>query len=81
MARRSFLLKSTLSASLFDEFSSSYQTYNPSLDHLEKPFVYVDPLGNIKLLTNMVSDNESADGIFAVSIAEDGWMEYLALQE
>ncbi len=81
MARRSFLLKSTLSASLFDEFSSSYQTYNPSLDHTDKPFVYVDPLGNIKLLTNMVTDNESDDGIFAVSVAEDGWMEYLALQE
>ena len=81
MARRSFLLKSALSATLFDEFSSSYQSYNPSETSESKPFVYVDTEGNIKLLTDMVDDDGSEEGIFAVSMAEDGWMEYLALQE
>ncbi len=81
MARRSCLLKSAISATLFDEFSSSYQSYNPSQESASTPFVYVDPNGNIKLLTDMVLDNGSEDGIFAISMAEDGWMEYLALQE
>jgi hypothetical protein len=89
MARRSFLLKSalvsTISATLFDEFSSAYQSYNTTLskvNHTEtQPFVFVDTQGNIKLLTDMVDDDGSDEGIFAVSMAEDGWMEYLALQE
>ena len=93
VARRSFLLKSALvskiSATLFDEFSSSYQSYNSSYSTSgtssenaeEKPFVYVDTEGNVKLLTDMVDDDGSEEGIFAVSMAEDGWMEYLALQE
>jgi hypothetical protein len=87
MARRSFLLKSalvsTISATLFDEFSSSYQSYNTthSDPSTSKPFVYVDTAGNVKLLTDMIDDDGSDEGIFAVSMAEDGWMEYLALQE
>lgn len=79
-------LVSTISATLFDDFSSSYQsyksTYSSTSDTSEaKPFVYVDTQGNVKLLTDIVDDDGFEEGIFAVSMAEDGWMEYLALQE
>jgi len=74
------LLKSAISSSLFNEFSSTYQTYSEDHETLT-PFVYVDQEGNIKLLTNVVQDDGNMDGIFAVSVAGDGWMEFLALQE
>jgi hypothetical protein len=74
------LLKSALSASLFDQFSSSYQVYEDT-PQPHSPFVYVDTEGNVKLLTSVVEDDGSTDGIFAVSMAEDGWMEFLAIQD
>jgi hypothetical protein len=70
------LLKSSISSSLFSKFSSGYQSYSRD----QKAFVYVDPEGNVKLVTDVVKDNGCDDGIFAVSMAEDGWMEFLALK-
>lgn len=84
MPRRSFLLKSSLSNHLFDHFTASYQSLPESLkdtdDHV-KPFVYVDHEGVVKLLTDVIDDKSSANGIFAVSVAGDGIMEFLAVQE
>ena len=75
------MLKSAISTTLFEEFLSSYQNYNPpNKEYGSRPYVYVDPEGNIKLLTGMVESDGHSEGIFAVSVAEDGWMEYLALQ-
>jgi hypothetical protein len=74
------VLKSSLSASLFHQFSSSYQAYQNDSNEVN-PFVFVDQLGNIKLLTNVVEDDGNLEGIFAVSVARDGWMEFLALQD
>jgi len=72
------LLKNALSSNLFNDFKSSYQTYpNQTL----KPFVYIDTLGNVKLLTDVVADDGERNGVFAVSVAQDGWMEFLALEE
>ena len=71
------LLKSTLSQNIFNNFLSHYQTYH-SDEKNEKPFVYVDQSGAIKLLTNVVDDGDNTQsGLFAVSVAEDGWIEFL----
>lgn len=78
--REVILLKSTLSESMFNQFTSTYQAYTQEKP-TENPFVYVDHEGNVKLLTSVVEDDGSVEGIFAVSVAEDGWMEFLALQE
>ncbi|MCT4642542.1 MAG: hypothetical protein N4A33_09635 [Bacteriovoracaceae bacterium] len=69
------MLKFKVSSSIFSSFKSAYQSYH----HNQNPFVYVDQEGNIKLLTDVVSDDGKDDGIFAVGVAEDGWMEFLAL--
>lgn len=74
------MLKSSLSESMFNQFASTYQAYTEKIS-AENPFVYVDTEGNVKLLTNVVEDDGNMEGIFAVSVAEDGWMEFLALQE
>ena len=65
---------------MFNQFASSYQAYTEETPS-ENPFVYVDTEGNVKLLTNVVEDDGNVEGIFAVSVAEDGWMEFLALQD
>lgn len=79
MPRRSFLLKSSLSEALFNHFKSSYQSLK-NIDDQQRPFVYVDQDGVVKLLTSVFADDEGEDGIFAVSMAEDGYMEFLAMQ-
>lgn len=78
MPRRSFLLKSSLSEALFNNFTSSYQSLT-AIDEQQKPFVYVDHDGSVKLLTNVVLDSNDEHGIFAVSVAQDGYMEFLAM--
>jgi hypothetical protein len=76
------LYKAPLTATVFKDFSSCYQHFTSSKNsNPEQPFVYVDASG-VRLVTNVVGDQDSApDGIFALSVAEDGWMEMLALYE
>jgi hypothetical protein len=76
------LYKAPLTATVFKDFSACYQhfssqnTLNP-----EQPFVYVDADG-IKLVTGVVDAlNSSNDGVFALSVAGDGWVEMLAMYE
>lgn len=45
-----------------------------------QPFVYVDSAG-VKLVTNVVDEKDAPDGVFALSMAQDGWMEMLTLYE
>ena len=66
------------SNTLFNQFSSNYQKISPS-HQIHDPFVYVDNDGNVKLLTNVLESDLGEDGIFAVSVAQDGWMEFLAI--
>jgi len=77
------LYKTPLTASVFKDFSSSYNhlTSSPAtqVQHID-PFVYVDALG-IKIITNVVQGDASSDGVFALSIAGDGWVEMLAINE
>ena len=75
------MLKSSLSNTIFNHFSSNYQQLEKTKQHSSQPFVYVDPNGSVKFLTNIVEDGSDESDIFAVSVAEDGWMEFLALQE
>lgn len=78
------ILKSSLTKELYRDFVSSYQVchQNPSnhLNH-QKPYVYVNNDGSIKLITNVVNSIGGEDEIFALSIAEDGFVEFLAFQE
>lgn len=46
-----------------------------------RPFVYVNCDGNVKLITNVIDSIGGEDEIFALSIAEDGFVEFLAFQE
>lgn len=76
------MYKAPLTATVFKDFSSCYQHFasqkNPTND---SPFVYVDSSG-VKLVTNVVDEmSEDADGIFALSMAQDGWIEMLAIHE
>ena len=78
------LYKAPLTATVFKDFSSCYQHFSsqksPS-QHSDQPFVYVDADG-VKLVTNVVDeDNAASDGVFALSMAEDGYVEMLAMFE
>lgn len=76
------LYKAPLTASVFKDFSACYQhfTSQKSRDP-DQPFVYVDSSG-MKLVTNVVdAGGESKDGVFALSMAQDGWVEMLAFFE
>ena len=71
------MLKSGVSTSLYNEFVTSYQSYYQPQLNTEKPFVFVGDDGQFKLVTDFVCDDSDGE-IFAVSMAEDGWMEFLA---
>jgi hypothetical protein len=78
------LYKAPLTASVFKDFSACYQhftsqSYNES--STDQPFVYVDAQG-VKILTNLVDDQDSSpEGVFALSVAQDGWVQMLAMYE
>lgn len=79
-SRRIPLFKAKLTQSLFSDFSASYQSFSSPEHDQSTPFVYVDQDG-VRLLTNVVDENAEADGVFAVAVAQDGWVEMLALYE
>jgi hypothetical protein len=75
------LFKSGFTTLEFKKFIDSYQSYKSPKNNQQKPFVYVDENG-VKLITDVVDDfNDNIDGVFAISVAEDGWMELLALYD
>jgi hypothetical protein len=77
------LYKAPLTASVFKDFSSCYHhlSGHPSFQsYSSQPFVYVDSAG-MKLVTQVLEQNTAPDGVFALSMAHDGWMEMLALFE
>ena len=75
------ILKPALTSQLFDEFVSNYQTCNHSHPLQSTPFVYVDVDGAMRLVTNVVDSLGGENEIFALSMANDGFMEFLAFQE
>jgi hypothetical protein len=74
------LFKAKLTQSLFSEFSDSYQSITAPQQDQTTPFVYVDQDG-VRLLTNVVDENSEDEGVFAVAVAQDGWVEMLGLYE
>lgn len=76
------MYKTHLTATVFKDFSSCYQHFtSQKTKSPEQPFVYVDASG-VKLITNVVDeDNDSSDGVFALSVAQDGFVEMLSLHE
>jgi len=75
------LYKAPLTATVFKDFSACYQHFTSQTSHsFEQPFVYVDSFG-VKLVTNVFDEKDAPDGVFALSVAQDGWVEMLALFE
>lgn len=76
------MYKAPLTATVFKDFSSCYSHFSsPENSSKSEPFVYVDSDG-VKLLTSVVNEqNNSEDGVFALSLAQDGWVEMLAFYE
>ena len=76
------MYKTHLTATVSKDFSSCYQHFtSQKTKSPEQPFVYVDASG-VKLITNVVDeDNDSTDGVFALSVAQDGFVEMLSLHE
>lgn len=81
--KEDLLFKAPLTAFVVANFLSTYQSLTPAHvpDANSEPFVYVDAAG-VKLVTNVVdSGNAEEDGVFALSVAGDGWVEMLAMYE
>lgn len=75
------MYKAPLTATVFKDFSSCYQHFtSESSPDYSQPFVYVDASG-VKLVTSVVDEQDAPNGVFALSMAQDGWMEMLALHE
>jgi hypothetical protein len=43
--------------------------------------VYVDHAGSVRIVTSVVDDNGGENDIFALSVAQDGFVEFLAFQD
>ena len=76
------MYKTHLTATVFKDFSSCYQHFTSQKSKTpDQAFVYVDASG-VKLLTSVVDDlNAATDGIFALSLAQDGFVEMLTLYD
>ena len=76
------LYKAPLTATVFKDFSACYQHFSSQNSrNSDQPFVYVDAAG-VKYVTGVVDEMESGDdGVFALSVAGDGWVEMLAMYE
>ena len=76
------MYKAPLTATVFKDFSSCYQHFSSQKSrNPDQPFVYVDASG-VKLVTDVVDAEATAnDGVFALSMAQDGYIEMLALYE
>ncbi len=76
------MYKTHLTATVFKDFSSCYQHFTSQKSkNPDQPFVYVDSFG-MKLITNVVDELEYGDdGVFALSMAQDGFVQMLALHE
>ncbi len=76
------MYKAPLTATVFKDFSSLYQHFSSSSSkNPDEPFVYVDAQG-VKLVTSVVDEEHAAsEGVFAMSLSEDGIVEMLAMYE
>ena len=66
---------------MFNQFAADYQTCHKTSAQSNQPFVFVNHDGSIKLITDVVDSLGGDDEIFALSVAEDGFVEFLAFQD
>lgn len=80
--KEDLLFKAPLTASVVSQFLSSFRSLqSPQISSLDQPYVYVDADG-VKLVTSIAHEgDQDENGIFALSVAQDGWVEMLATQE
>lgn len=76
------MYKTHLTATVFKDFSSCYQHFtSQKTKSPEQPFVYVDASG-VKLVTSVVDDDSvTEEGVFALAVAQDGFVEMLSLHK
>lgn len=76
------MYKTHLTATVFKDFSACYQHFTSQQSKSpDQAFVYVDASG-VKLLTGVADDlDKASDGIFALSLAQDGFVEMLTMHE
>lgn len=75
------MFKAPITSLIVANFIASYQSISSSPTfNTNDPFVYADKDG-VKLVTNVVDEmNDCVDGVFALSMAEDGFVEMLAVE-
>jgi len=80
--KEDLLFKAPLTASVVSQFLSSFRSLkSPQNSIIDQPYVYVDADG-VKLVTSIAEESDQEEnGIFALSVAEDGWVEMLATQD
>jgi hypothetical protein len=70
--------KTNLSKNLYNSFTSHYKTFHHGHESLEfSPFVYVGNNGEMRFITM----SQSEGSIFAQGMSNDGWVEYLEVNE
>lgn len=74
------LYKTGLTRTLYNHFSTSFESFTPTSHDHSKAYVYVDANG-FKLLTNVEQLGEETSSIFALATNEDGGIEALSLIE
>ena len=74
------MYKAPLTATVFKDFSSCYLHFSSHIHRQpDQPFVYVDSSG-VRYVTNVLGEKiPEQSGAFALSVAEDGWVEMLCL--
>jgi hypothetical protein len=74
------LYKTGLTRTLYNHFSTSFESFNSSSNDPSKAYVYVDANG-FKLLTDVDQLNEDANKVFALATNQEGGIEALCLFE
>jgi hypothetical protein len=74
------MFRSGLTKGIYDSFLRSYHLNNSEFESV--PFLFVDPSsGNVRLLTNLISNNDHGFEVFACSVANDGDVEVLSTEK
>ncbi len=74
------MFKTGLTQASFNQFRTTYQSFNSSSENSPKAYVYVDASG-IKLLTDADLEAGFEEGIFALATTGEGIIEALSIAE
>lgn len=74
------MFRTGLTKGIYESFLRTHRLNRTELESAA-PFIFVDPsTGHMKLLTNLMSSNESGSEIFALAIANGGDVEVLSTE-